>query len=222
MFTRPRISPTVAVAAVLAAAVISFTVALRPAALEASAGSAATEPTDAWLKGLDGKHRQFFDTPAPGGGIPLVHILNYYDTYNKAYGVKDADIDAVGTFYGATTFYGVNDAMWSKYRIGEFLEVSDAERKPATANPWRSNPQILGMPLPQASIESLQQRGATFILCDNALTFFAGQLAQARNLDTKAVYADLKANILPGVELVPGMVIAINQAQEAGLSYFRQ
>lgn len=223
MSTRPRITPVAAVAAILAAAVVSSTVALRPAALEASDRStAAAKPTDAWLKGLKGKHRQLFDTPAPAGGIPLVHILNYYDTYNRAYGVKDADIDAVGTFYGATTFYGVNDAMWTKYRIGEFLEVNDAEQKPATANPWRSSPVIVGMPMPQASIESLQKRGATFILCDNALTFFAGRLAQARDLDARTVYADLKANILPGVELVPGMVIAINQAHEAGVSYFRQ
>src|SRR5215207_4430544 len=47
-------------------------------------------PTNHWLEGLKGKHRQFFDTPTPNGGVPLVHILNYYDTYNKAFGVKDA------------------------------------------------------------------------------------------------------------------------------------
>jgi len=36
------------------------------------------------------------------------------------------------------------------------------------------------------------------------------------------VYEDLKANILPGIDLVPGMVIAVEQAQRAGLSYHRQ
>jgi hypothetical protein len=36
------------------------------------------------------------------------------------------------------------------------------------------------------------------------------------------VYEDLKANILPGVELVPAMVIAVEQAARAGLSYHRQ
>ena len=202
--------------------------AFRPAvlaAVEADAPAAATpEPSDAWLKGLTGSRRQLFDSPAPGGGIPLVHILNYYETLNKAYGVKDADIDAVGTFYGSTTFHGVNDAMWSKYRIGEFLAALDPSAKgPApTANPWRASPQILGMALPQASIESLQARGATFILCNNALTIFSGMLAQARGLDANTVYADLKANILPGVHLVPGMVVAIEQAQRAGVSYHRQ
>jgi intracellular sulfur oxidation DsrE/DsrF family protein len=78
------------------------------------------------------------------------------------------------------------------------------------------------MNLPQASIEGLQKRGTTFILCNNALTIFAGMVAQKRGLDPAAVYADMNRNILPGVHLVPGMVIAIEQAHRAGLSYQRQ
>jgi intracellular sulfur oxidation DsrE/DsrF family protein len=35
------------------------------------------------------------------------------------------------------------------------------------------------------------------------------------------VYEDMKGNILPGVELVPAMVIAIGQAQAAGATYLR-
>jgi hypothetical protein len=180
------------------------------------------QPTNNWLKQMDGKHKQFFDAPAPAGGVPLVHIMNYYDTYNKAYGVKDSDIDAVLTFYGSTTLYGLNDAAWAKYKIGEFLDTRDAGGQFATANPWRASPNIMGMTLAPASIESLQKRGATMLLCNNALSIFADMLAQKRGLDAAMVYNDLKANMLPGVELIPGMVIAVEQAQKAGLSYHRQ
>src|SRR5688572_914433 len=180
------------------------------------------EPSNRWLDGLKAKHRQFFDAPAPAGGIPLVHVMNYYDTYNKAFGVKDSDIDAVLTFYGSTTFHGLNDAAWQKYALGEFLEITDAAGKPATANPWRAAPVILGMSLPPASIEALQKRGATMIICNNALQIFSSLLAKKRGLDAATVYTDLKANILPGVELVPGMVVAVEQATRAGLSYHRQ
>ena len=180
------------------------------------------EPSNKWLEGLTAKHKQFFDAPTANGGVPLVHVMNYFDTYNKAFNVKDADIDAVLTFYGATTFYGLDDAAWAKYQIGEFLETNDATGKPATANPWRAAPVVLGMTLPQASLESLHKRGATLILCNNALTIFSGLLAQKRGLDPKAVYEDMRANILPDVDLVPGMVVAIEQAQRAGLSYHRQ
>ena len=192
------------------------------ALLSLATSAAAQMPSDNWLKGMNGKYKQFFDSPAPAGGIALVHIMNYYDTYNKAYGVKDADIDAVMTFYGGTTLYAVNDAAWAKYKLGEFLDTKDASGQFATANPWRTAPQILGMTLAPASIESLQKRGATMILCNNAFTIFAGMLAQKRGLDATAVYNDLKANILPGVELIPGMVIAVEQAQKAGLAYHRQ
>ena len=195
----------------------------RSATPAAAAESGEVLPSDKWLEGLTAPNKQLFDSPAPGGGIPLVHIMNYYDTYNRAYRVADRDIDAVGTFYGATTFYGLNDAMWAKYRLGEFLETVDpATGKPAIANPWRRAPMILGMPLPPASLEALQKRGVTFIVCDNAMQIFAGMLAKARGLETDVVYQDLKANILPGVELVPAMVIAIEQAKKAGLSYHRQ
>lgn len=221
--------PAILAAALALAAFAAATVAARPALLEARAATPAPStralptPSDRWLGKVTGKRRQLFDAPTPGDGIPLVHIFNYYETLNRVYRVKDADIDGVGTFYGATTFYGVNDAMWAKYRLGEILQANDpATGKPAVANPWRAAPVILGMTLPQASIESLQRRGATFILCNNALTIFAGIVARARGLDADAVYADLAANILPGVELVPAMVVAIEQAQAAGISYHRQ
>ena len=205
-------------AAALALIASAATMYVRPAQLEASSAA----PADVWLKNVTAKHKQLFDFPTSGGGIPLVHIMNYYDTWNKAYGVSDKDIDAVGTFYGATTFFGVNDAMWAKYRIGEFLKENDGTGVPATKNPWREAPVVLGMELRPASIESLQKRGATFILCNNALGIFSGLLAKARGLEANVVYEDLKANILPGVELVPGMVVAIEQANTAGLSYHRQ
>ena len=212
------------------AVVLSAAAAIAASRSEASANTtpsatsaAVPAPADNWLKGITSKHKQFFDSPTPNGGIQLIHILNYFDTLNKDYGVKDDAIDAVGTFYGMATLYGVNDKMWAKYKLGEILEANDpATGKPAVANPWRTSPTILGLSLPQASVESLQKRGATFILCNNALGLMAGMVAKARGLQTDAVYADLKANILPGVELIPGMVVAIDQANAAGMSYHRQ
>jgi intracellular sulfur oxidation DsrE/DsrF family protein len=225
MSTARTVARYTAIATALAIAAVSTGVTMHVTTLHAKpAPTAGTiEPSSRWLEGLKAKHKQFFDSPAPAGGIPLVHVMNYYDTYNKAFGVKDADIDAVLPFYGATTFYGLNDAVWAKYRLGEFLETNDpATGQPATSNPWRAAPVILGMTLPPASIESLQKRGVTLILCNNALQIFSGMLAAKRGLETRVVYEDLKANILPGVELVPAMVIAVEQAARAGLSYHRQ
>jgi hypothetical protein len=209
------------VAGVVALGVAATTVSTVSSAQAASPAAASTD--DAWLDALKGAHRELFDAPAPNDGIPLVHLMNYYDTYNKAYATPDKQINGILTFYGGTTFYGLNDAVWAKYRLGEFLKANDAKTgQPATANPWRAAPVALGLTLPAASIESMQKRGATFIICNNALGIFAGFLAQARGLSTDSVYADLKANILPGVTLVPGMVVAIEKAQGRGIAYHRQ
>jgi len=223
MFNAITVVRRLAIAASLGTVAASAVVGARATSLNAAQTQASTtvEPSSRWLEGLKGKHKQFFDNPSVNP-VALVHVMNYYDTYNSAFKVKDADINAVLTFYGATTFYGLSDAVWSKYKLGEFTDAKDASGAFETKNPWRAAPVILGMTLPQASIESLQKRGATMILCNNALTIFSGLLAQKRGLDAKAVYADLKANILPGVELVPGMVVAVDQAHTAGLSYHRQ
>ncbi len=212
---------TFAAAIIGATAIVLSAPSIRAAsAAEASLG---TPPGDAWLDALKGKHRELFDTPAPGGGIPLVHLMNYYDTYNKAYGVPDRDINGILTFYGTTTFHALNDATWAKYNLGEFLQLNDEKTgKPAVANPWRSAPVAMGMTIPAASIEAMQKRGATFIVCNNALTIFAGLVAQKQGLKADEVLADFKANILPGVTLVPGMVVAIEKAQGRGIAYHRQ
>lgn len=207
------------IAAVAAAAGVSSI----PQALQAESSPA----EDEWLDKLKGKYRQFFDFPAHADGLPLVHILNFYNTLNSAYGVKDSDINAVGTFYGApnaSIMFGFNDAMWAKYNLGSAIKFNDHKTgQPATRNVWRTDPQILGMMVaPPASIESLQKRGAVFLLCNNALNLWAGIVAQANKADQAAVLADLKANMLPGVVLVPGMVVAIQKAQDKGIAYNRQ
>lgn len=181
----------------------------------------AVEPAVDWLAALDAPNRMLFDAPSADGGIPLVHALNYLNSWNAA-GVDDAAIDAVVTLYGATTFHGLEDAMWAKYGLGEFVGETDASGAASERNPWRVDPVVEGATLPPASIEALSDRGATFVLCNNALTWFAGIVAEARGFEAEAVYADLKAHILPDVTLVPAMVVAIDRAQQAGLSYHRQ
>ena len=46
-------------------------------------------------------------------------------------------------------------------------------------------------------------------------------LAKGMGMTGEAVKADLAANMLPGVTVVPAMVIAIGKAQERGLAYMK-
>src|SRR5262245_31349016 len=54
---------------------------------------------DAWISEVKGTHRCLFDFPQHKNGVPLLHILNYINTYNQAYKSAPGTVGAVGTFY---------------------------------------------------------------------------------------------------------------------------
>jgi intracellular sulfur oxidation DsrE/DsrF family protein len=197
---------------------------------------------DAWINEVKGTHRCLFDFPQHKNAAPLLHILNYINTYNQAYKAAPGSIGAVGTFYGIGTQASIplafNDAMWAKYRLGEYTGLKDASGKPYTRNvfyrPTKDDAHVLMQgfqtPIipelldaaPATGIENLQKMGTKFILCNNALGAWCLEL-QARNKGkADAIQKELAANLLPGVTIVPAMVIAIEKAQGAGIRYNRQ
>lgn len=70
-----------------------------------------------------------------------------------------------------------------------------------------------------STIAALQTRGARFILCNNAFNFWVGRLAAGGAGSAADIRAELEKNMIPGVTIVPAMVIAMNQAQQAGATY---
>src|SRR5262245_37699823 len=93
---------------------------------------------DAWINEVKGTHRCLFDFPQHKNGVPLLHILNYINTYNQVYKAAPGSTGAVGTFYGIGTQASIplafNDAMWTKYGLGEYTGLKDASGKPYTRN----------------------------------------------------------------------------------------
>ena len=198
-----------------------------PAAARALTAPAA--PQDAWLDRLRGRHRMLFDMPRPTAGVPMYHVRNYLDSYRAAYGLSHPDVDAVVGLYALTVPIALTDAAWRTYALGAATGVADAETgKPAERNVfWKPRPgadhlPIGGGPLPipnDTAVTALQQRGATYIVCNNALNFWAGALAGPAGKSPAAVREELDAHLVPGVVVVPAMVIAIERAQARGVSY---
>jgi intracellular sulfur oxidation DsrE/DsrF family protein len=218
-----------------AAAVASFSFSGARAAAEESA-------PDEWIKEVKGTHRCLFDFPQHKNGFPLLHILNYLNTYSAAYKTEPGQVGAVGTFYSAGNQASIplafNDAIWAKYKLGEYLNLEDADGKVYTRNVFNrpttkdlhllmhviDSPMIpaLADAMPAIGIESLQKMGAKFILCANALGIWCLELEARGKGKTADIDKELRANLLPGVTIVPAMVIAIEKAQEAGIRYNRQ
>ena len=195
--------------------------------------AAQTTEHDRWIANLKGKHRCLFDAPAHDGGLPLIHIYNYISTYRTAYGEPNASVNAIGTFYGppgaaASMPQAFNDAMWEKYKIGEMLKLTDPLTKlPSVRNmyfrPRAGDPVLAGGAYAVAGIESLQRMGTTFLLCNNALQVWVSALSGSGSTgNPSAIDRELRANFIPGVIVVPAMVIAIEKAQAAGIAYNRQ
>jgi intracellular sulfur oxidation DsrE/DsrF family protein len=76
--------------------------------------------------------------------------------------------------------------------------------------------------IPALGIENLQKMGAKFVLCANALSIWCPELEARGKGKAQDIDKELRANVLPGVTIVPAMVIAIHKAQEAGIKYNRQ
>lgn len=211
------------------------TAASLPLGATGTASAAEHSEHDKWMAGMTGEHRCFFDFPQHKKGAGLVHILNYVATYRDAYGAGTGDINSVGTFYAigpnSSIAMGFNDDMWGKYRFGEYLELDDPQTgKAATRNLFYKTmdgdevPRVgpLG-PFADASISSLASNfGTTFLMCNNALMAVSMDLERLGRGKTDAIYADLKANLLDEVHLIPAMVIAIEKAQAAGIAYNKQ
>ena len=168
---------------------------------QAGAAAAQQKPSaDAWIGEVKGTHRCLFDFPQHKGGAPLLHMLNYLNTYKESYKAAPGSAGAVGTFYGiggqSSISLGFNDAMWAKYGLGDYLGLKDKAGKPYTRNVFNRPtaddagmvaaafqlPAIpeLGEMVSGMGIESLQKSGAKFLLCANALGAWCLELAGAR------------------------------------------
>lgn len=197
---------------------------------------------DSWLKDVPGAKRCLFDFPKHTSGVALLHILNYLSTYAAAHKAAPGSVGAVGTFYGigpgASISLAFNDAMWAKYGLSEYSGLTDASGKPYARNPFHrptadelhllmqamqtpTIPMFAGA-LPALGIESLQKMGTKFLICANALGAWCAEFEARGKGSAAAIQKELEANLLAGVTVVPAMVIAIEQAQAAGIAYNRQ
>ena len=197
---------------------------------------------DDWINEVKGTHRCLFDFPQHKNGMPQLHILNYLNTYSTAYKTGPGQVGAVGTLYSVGTQssipLGFNDAIWAKYQLGAYLNLKDAAGVPYTRNvfnqPTSKDVHLLlkaaDLPtlhaldeaVPAIGIDSLQKMGTKFLLCANALGLWCAELEARGKGKAAEIDRELRANLLPGITIVPAMVIAIEKAQEAGIKYNRQ
>jgi intracellular sulfur oxidation DsrE/DsrF family protein len=195
---------------------------LVPRGLAAEAGPAgpqANDPQlDAWLNKIHGAHKQVYDVPEFNNGFGFIWSRVFYLT-NQETGVPESDVSVVLVLRHNAVAFAMNDAMWAKYKLGEMANVTDPKTKaPATRNTFykmANEDQIL----PGMSIDGLMASGTLVGACNMAIKVGSQELAKKMTMPAEDIAKDMIANLIPGVQLVPSGVWAVNRVQERGCTY---
>ena len=191
--------------------------ALRAAAAEPSPLAAWDEK---WMDALTGKYKQFFEADEVRDASLFAVVRNLLNGYRDAYGTKDADVSAVIGLHGPAASLAFRDSAWAKLRLGQASSIIDSATKlPSLINPLASPSPTLP---PDASIPALQARGVVVALCNNSLNRITRTAEAGGYGKGDALRAELLAeHLVPGVVLVPAMVVASNRLQMRGFAYWK-
>ena len=178
---------------------------------------------DEWFKKIKGKHRIVFDVTRPHEIMPFAWPRVFLLT-NEATGTPSADCSVVVVLRHDGIPYAFQSAMWSKYNFGEVFKADDpATKKPSTRNPFwkpaKGDYKVPGFGEVAIGINELQDSGVMFCVCDAAMTVYSAVIADMMQMNAADVKNDWKANLLPGIQIVPSGVWAVGRAQEHGCTY---
>ena len=173
---------------------------------------------DQWLGRMRGKHRQVFDSPHNLGGMPFAWTRVFLMT-NQTVGAAEEDVQAVIVLRHDAIPLAMDSALWKKYNFTKVFEVVDPEKKqPITSNVfWK--PKEGSLPLPGMGIDELMKSGVLIGVCNMAITVYSQAVAEKMKMKAEDVKKEWIAGILPGIQLVPSGVLAVNRAQEQGCAY---
>lgn len=175
---------------------------------------------------ITARHKAVFDSPEISDGTALYHAMSYLGSVKDVFGTGDTDASVVVVLRHQAVPMLFNDAMWQKYNIGAETKTTDEKTKqPVTRNVFFQRLDKDGNPAsderPSPTIKSLTNRGVIFIGCDLATRGFSYRIAQKMKLEQRAVYEEIKQNLVPGATLMPTGVFGMLLAQECGCSVMR-
>lgn len=178
-------------------------------------------PDEPWLRTLNRKHRMAFDAETHKNGNALAQGKNYMNNWRDAFGVPEHEINLIMAVRGTGIPIVLTDALWQKYKLGEQYGITDPSTKaPGTRNLFiQANSVANGIIDPQSTVEALQRRGVLFLVCRNTVEGATKKLSTAGFGKPEEVRETILHGIIPGVILVPAMVIAFTEMQERGVGY---
>jgi hypothetical protein len=172
-----------------------------------------------WLdRAAAARFKLVFDIGAYQDGGGLYYAKNYLNGMRDGWGAESPDVVAILGISGDAYPIVFNDTVWEKYKYGESSKTTDRRTtQPAVRNVWwQPRPDE---PMAEFSVDVLQKRGAQVLLCNNVFRGVIRRTMASTQRSYEDVRGELKANLLPGVVVVPAMVAAMAMAQSRGCAY---
>lgn len=197
-----------------------------------SGGSGESPYDDSWTARVRAAtHKAVFDSPDVNEGFGLLQPWIYRAGYRAVFQAGPDAVVPVVVLRHQGTALAMDDAIWAKYAFGADRKVTDpATGKPAERNPWARRragekadatfEALLGGPV-DPTVEGLLSTGGIVLACEVAMKSFSRMLAKKLGGDAPAIFAELRAGLIPGVIVQPSGVYATTRAQEAGCSFMR-
>jgi len=173
---------------------------------------------EGWFSTIKGKHKMVFDAVTANEGFSVIWSYTFMTTNNHT-GTADDELTAMVVLRSKAIPLALDDRLWAKYKLGKMFKLVDYATNAAADRNLFWNPKEGEMPESGMSIKALQARGAMFCVCETALTMTSTQYAKSKGADPDEMKKEWIAGILPGIQLVPSGVWAVNRAQEHGCSY---
>ena len=173
--------------------------------------------------GRSARIRQLWENVALKPAV-LSNIKNAFNGLEFGYAFPAREILMSVVNHGPSAAYTYGDAIWSKYRISEWL---DSQPKSPERNPFypRKNP-VVGSQNPDdptsvyqdTSIQALQGRGVVFLTCHTAVMEQSKILVDGgyapSGMTPKDVADDILTHLIPGAIVVPSGVATVAVLQQ--------
>ncbi|MDD4886092.1 MAG: transcriptional initiation protein Tat [Thiomonas sp.] len=173
-----------------------------------------------------GKPRQVWDNTQLEG--PWLNLMR--NSMNaQIWSFKHPDFLALSATHGPAHLALFDDALWAKYQLGSLTKGKAKtnvwiKTSPAADADPKAVEDSKGVYSPaDNSITVLQERGAVFLACHNAIWELTGHLhAKGANPDKKThgeMAAEFTNHLIPGVVLTPGIVATLVELEDSGYRY---
>jgi intracellular sulfur oxidation DsrE/DsrF family protein len=162
------------------------------------------------------RHKQCFGATKIAGGEVLALMLNSIKAYDDYLKEGASALQTVAVLYhGNAIGLALSDTAWNELLV-PFLQKTPVMAKDIPeARPGKGNPYLV------KQVPDLVRRGASFLVCHNAIAGVSYAVSETLGQPAEQVHAALMAAIVPGALVVPAGVMAINACQEAHFTYLQ-